>query len=75
MGNELFWRAGFLNTPHPHTALEYVETHYSEIAMQDPANYAWCEFALDQRLLEVRQLDGFDFLVEVRNSFPADGSK
>jgi hypothetical protein len=75
LGNELFWKAGFLNTPHPHTSIEYLETHYKEIPIQDPANYAWYEFALDQRLLEVYQQQGFDFLVKVRNSFPVDASK
>lgn len=75
LGNEVFWKAGFLNTPHPHTSIEYLETHYKEIGLQNPANYAWYEFALDQRLLEVYQQEGFDFLVKVRSSFPADGSK
>lgn len=68
-------RLAFLTTPHPHTSIEYLETHYEEIPIQDPANYAWYEFALDQRLLEVYQEQGFDFLVRVRKSFPMDGSK
>jgi len=75
LGNEIFWKAGFLKTHHPHTSIEYLETHYEEIPIQDPANYAWYEFALDQRLLEVYEQQGFDFLVKVRNRFPVDGSK
>ncbi|WP_158944871.1 hypothetical protein [Granulicella sp. S190] len=74
IANEIFWRAG-LKTPHPHTSLDYFESQYSELTSKEPNNYAWYQFALDQRLLEIYQQQGIDFLRKVRTAFPKGGPK
>jgi hypothetical protein len=75
LGNEVFWKVGYLNTPHPHTDLNYMETNFVDLTTKEQINYAWYQFALDQRLLEVYRQQGLSFLFKVKESFPADGPK
>lgn len=75
LGNEVFWKAGYLNSPHLHTNLNYMETDYVALTTKEQINYAWYQFALDQRLLEVYRRQGLSFLFKVRESFPASGPK
>ena len=75
LGNEIFWKAGYLNSPHPHTDLNYMETNYVDLTTKEQINYAWYQFALDQRLLEVYRQQGLSFVFKVKESFPADGPK
>jgi hypothetical protein len=75
LGNEIFWKVGYLNSPHPHTDLNYMETNYVDLTTKEQINYAWYQFALDQRLLEVYRQQGLNFLVKVKEGFPAGGPK
>ena len=70
--NRIFWQVG-LNFPHPHTSLEYFETHYDELSEKAPQNYGWYQCALDQRVLAVHAKEGLTFLPKVKAAFPKGG--
>jgi hypothetical protein len=75
LGNESFWKVGYMNSPHVHTDLNYMETNYVDLTTREQINYAWYQFALDQRLLQVYQQQGLSFIFKVKESFPANGPK
>jgi hypothetical protein len=75
LGNEVFWNVGYAKTPHPHSDLEYMDTNFRDLVTKDPVNYAWYQFALDQRLLVVYKQEGLGFISKVRQSFPEGGPK
>ena len=75
LGNEVFWTVGYAKTPHPHSDLEYMETNHRDLVTKYPVNYAWYQFALDQRVLAVYRQEGLGFISKVKQSFPGGGPK
>lgn len=74
LSNEIFWAFG-LNAPHPFTTLDEFERKYTELMQEYPANYGWYQCALDQRVIEIYQQNGVEFLGKVKRNFPKDGPK
>lgn len=72
--DHIFWQTG-LRYPHPHTSLDYFETHYDELSEKAPQNYGWYQCALDQRVLAVYAKEGLAFLPKVKAAFPKNGPK
>jgi hypothetical protein len=70
--DHIFWQTG-LDYPHPHTSLDYFETHYDELSAKAPQNYGWYQCALDQRVLAVYRKEGVGFLKKVKAAFLPDG--
>jgi hypothetical protein len=52
-----------------------METNYVDLSTKEPINYAWYEFALDMRLIEVYRQQGLSFVFKVKESFPVNGPK
>ncbi len=72
--DHIFWQVA-LGWPHPHTSLDYFETHYDELSEQMPQNYGWYQCAFDQRVLAVHAKEGVGFLPKVKAAFPKDGTQ
>lgn len=72
--DHIFWQYG-LTFPHPHTSLDYFETHYDELSEKAPQNYGWYQCALDQRVLAVYRKEGLSFLPKIKAAFPKNGPK
>lgn len=67
--DHIMWQVA-LGWPHPHTSLDYFETHYDELSEKAPQNYGWYQCALDQRVLAVYRTEGVGFLRKVKAAFP-----
>ena len=72
--DHIFWQTG-LGYPHPHTSLEYFETHYDALSATEPQNYGWYQCALDQRVLAIYRKEGVGFLRKVKAAFPPSGPR
>jgi hypothetical protein len=70
--NRIFWETG-LGYPHPHTSLDYFESHYDELSAKEPQNYGWYECALDQRVLAIYRKEGLGLLPKIKAAFPPGG--
>jgi len=75
LSSEAFWNYELGHTPHPFTSLKDFETRYLELQEKYPGNYGWYQVALDQRVMEVYQHSGIDFLRQVRMRFPKGSRK
>lgn len=69
LSSEIFWTYG-LKAPHPFTKLNDFESKYAELGQKYPANYGWYQVALDQRVIEIYQQRGVDYLRTIRAQFP-----
>ena len=70
LSNEIFWAVGLKHSPHRFTKLGDFESKYDELQQKYPGNYGWYQLALDQRVIEIYEQSGLDYLREVRREFP-----
>lgn len=69
LSNEVFWAFGLSHSTHEFTKLEVFESRYSELEEKYPSNYGWYQQAFDQRVIEIYQHGGVDFLRQVQARF------
>jgi hypothetical protein len=70
LSNDIFWTVGLGNSPHSFTKLDDFESKYDEIQQEHPGNYGWYQLALDQRVIEIYNQRGVDYLREIKKAFP-----
>ena len=73
LSNEIFWTVGLGHSPHPFTKLDDFESRYDELQQKYPGNYGWYQLALDQRVIEVYESGGVEYLRRIRKEFPTGG--
>jgi hypothetical protein len=72
---EIFWTVGLANSPHPFTQLDNFESKYDQLQEEYPGNYAWYQFTLAQRVIEIYSQRGSGYLREIQMQFPAGATK
>jgi hypothetical protein len=70
LSNEIFWIVALKNSPHRFTKLDDFESKYDELQQKYPGNYGWYQLALDQRVIEVFNESGLNYLLRIRQEFP-----